>query len=329
MDMAHIVFTGICTFAAANADHNGRPMAAIFAADTINMAPEHKHQVYLLVDDTYTLTIDADTNSANRTQGTATSEMGRDYQYVVLDEEAVRIKDMNSPPLRVAPSAANYDEVPNGNDADSMHWVPGLDRVWARMFGRHQARPPVVGQTPHSTPALVGARMELTEGYLAPSYVSHDVWKFAPRWFHFKYQQAIAQEVALDVQLSTSTGTLVLATYGLDCPTLGTPIAQFRITQKVPNPGNPIVVLLANVPPGELLPGGYVSCAGNPSECLMGNDDPCPATCVDHHFEIYYKSLYKKPPRSPAVPKRVKAGPSSQVFALRVAGDNCGPNNYP
>jgi hypothetical protein len=327
VDLAHIVFTGLCSFAAANADNDHLPMAAIFPSD-----PGNNHHVYLLVDDRYRLKILYDDTNPKRHVKIATSEMGRVYQYIMLDEESIHVENMATNALLVHPDAATYGDVPNGKDVDTMHWVPHMDMVWMRWIWRHKAAPPVLTGTPHESPRHVEARMELIGGVLAPSYVSNEVWRFTPRFPHRTFQQAIAQEVTLDVPLKTLAAPLVLTTTGLDCPTSGKTIAQFQITWiKQPPKGadDPITVLLANVMPEDLIPGGYQDCGTDYRGCPMKDKDPCPATCVDRHFAVYYDSLYKQHQNFPVLPRRVAVGPPSQIFALRVGATNCGGNNYP
>jgi hypothetical protein len=329
--IGQIVFTGVVAFVSTVDSNTVAVTKAMFAQGATPPSGVPNHQVYLVVD-TDRFTVQELSSGHRHESGTVISELGRKYTYFVLHNEEIEIANVKNTPFYTTPDSVTDPTVPaSPEDYSSMHWVPKMEGVFPRWFwfGSYDGDPR--GLREYDT-HFMSVEVPLRSGRLSVTHVEGDVWQFQPAPMpHHHIAQALAQEVTLEVDLIPSM--VVPATLVLEAREFGSAglpdlfeIQRASGTSKE----DPIQILLANVPENDLVPDASPAgdCAGNPLLCALGENDPCPAHCVDEHFQLYYSSVYASSPRLPPIPHRMRSNGLPFPTALRVGGANCPPTQY-
>lgn len=320
MAIADIVFTGVCAIVAANAGDNGRPIAAVmpYGAD-FNPA----HHAYLLVAQLDGAgrpnTFDAD--PPNRVYVREDRDHAK-YWYVQFDHESLEVTDLKSRSFVIDDDEVKGDDhKPTvADDLPQMHWVPRLENIWP---GSHAL--PMAWLTTNPGAGEVSLRMEMPYGHLSVRTVEGFVWRAKPKaWWRRNFDRAYAQEVQLEVE--TDGNYLTLVTRDL---TSGQKTGTFKIGSN-----EKIFALIGNTPDNDVLPDGTsLHNCGDETQaarlCPLGQADPFPCTCIDHHFSLYYEAFSDKPAMANRpLPHRIETFSLPVGQFHKLGGANCPPILY-
>jgi hypothetical protein len=314
---AKIVFTGLAVLVGPGKNDLTPVHAFVFPN-----ASSASHVTYIAVpQNKYNLTVTGGT----KRRVSQTAALGRKFWVVEMQGDQVVL---NTDPIEVKldriEDKYDHDAPVNATEVPSLRWLPDMRRVWPRAWPfRRFGFDAFLGS--HPLAELVAARFELRAGTLHTSYMTKDVWRFTPRnGLHFRLQQAIAHEVALD--------------FSVQRPVLEFKITSINNSQDVSvvkieriSGTDPITVLFANTRLDEIAPASAPPARCSFPEpgfnCLIANDHH-PCHCVDYHFRMYYRAFGYDQPDDPPLPHRYSEGGSVVADALRVGGTNCGPVRY-